>query len=261
MSKAFASDRRPRAEADLVRRSGPGSLRVHRPGRSEHGRDRQRRRSRSSTQATPAMAEQVIERVRQVTDKVRYVVLSHYHAVRAQRVGLPGGRDPRVRGHPGADRRAWQGGLGQRWTLSTPVPGRRDDPGLTWPTMTFPTKMTLRTPAGAGRADPPRARPYHRRHRRLGAGRQGHLLEAISSSTLGHCCCGDALWGTGRVRSRPTRAFAPGALVLVAAMPDLARAGAGRPRPPRAFPDHAVRLRRAERGARPAAQGRVRCLP
>ena len=34
-------------------------------------------------QATPAMAAQVIERVREVTDqRVRYVVLSHYHAVR-----------------------------------------------------------------------------------------------------------------------------------------------------------------------------------
>jgi glyoxylase-like metal-dependent hydrolase (beta-lactamase superfamily II) len=34
-------------------------------------------------QATPAMAEDVIARVRTVTDKpIRYVVLSHYHAVR-----------------------------------------------------------------------------------------------------------------------------------------------------------------------------------
>src|SRR5690349_5650794 len=34
-------------------------------------------------QATPAMAGLVIERVRQVTDKpIKYVVLSHYHAVR-----------------------------------------------------------------------------------------------------------------------------------------------------------------------------------
>src|ERR671912_804087 len=34
-------------------------------------------------QATPAMAEDVIARVRAVTDKpIRYVVLSHYHAVR-----------------------------------------------------------------------------------------------------------------------------------------------------------------------------------
>src|SRR5216117_4528539 len=34
-------------------------------------------------QATPAMAHKVIERVRTVTDKpIKYVVLSHYHAVR-----------------------------------------------------------------------------------------------------------------------------------------------------------------------------------
>ena len=34
-------------------------------------------------QATPAMANKVIERVRAVTDKpIKYVVLSHYHAVR-----------------------------------------------------------------------------------------------------------------------------------------------------------------------------------
>ena len=34
-------------------------------------------------QATPAMANKVIERVKTVTDKpVKYVVLSHYHAVR-----------------------------------------------------------------------------------------------------------------------------------------------------------------------------------
>src|SRR6202011_3246073 len=33
-------------------------------------------------QATPAMANKVIERVRSVTDKpIKYVVLSHYHAV------------------------------------------------------------------------------------------------------------------------------------------------------------------------------------
>src|SRR5574337_704496 len=35
------------------------------------------------TQATPVMAKDVIRRIREVTDKpIRYVVLSHYHAVR-----------------------------------------------------------------------------------------------------------------------------------------------------------------------------------
>src|SRR5213075_2768228 len=35
------------------------------------------------TQATPVMAQDVIRRIREITDKpVKYVVLSHYHAVR-----------------------------------------------------------------------------------------------------------------------------------------------------------------------------------
>ena len=35
------------------------------------------------TQATPVMAQDVIRRIREVTDKpIKYVVLTHYHAVR-----------------------------------------------------------------------------------------------------------------------------------------------------------------------------------
>ena len=35
------------------------------------------------TQATPVMAQDVIRRIREVTDKpIKYVLLSHYHAVR-----------------------------------------------------------------------------------------------------------------------------------------------------------------------------------
>ena len=37
----------------------------------------------ADTQATPAMAQDVIRRIREVTDKpIKYVVLTHYHAVR-----------------------------------------------------------------------------------------------------------------------------------------------------------------------------------
>src|SRR3954451_396814 len=37
----------------------------------------------ADTQATPVMAEDVIRRIRDVTDKpIKYVVLTHYHAVR-----------------------------------------------------------------------------------------------------------------------------------------------------------------------------------
>ena len=37
----------------------------------------------ADTQATPAMAQDVVRRIREVTDKpIKYVVLTHYHAVR-----------------------------------------------------------------------------------------------------------------------------------------------------------------------------------
>ena len=37
----------------------------------------------ADTQATPVMAQDVIRRIRQVTDKpIKYIVLTHYHAVR-----------------------------------------------------------------------------------------------------------------------------------------------------------------------------------
>ena len=40
------------------------------------------------TQATPVMAQDVIRRIREVTDKpIRYVLLSHYHAVRVLALG------------------------------------------------------------------------------------------------------------------------------------------------------------------------------
>jgi hypothetical protein len=42
------------------------------------------------TQATPVMAEDVIRRIREVTDKpIKYVTLSHYHAVRVLRLPRP----------------------------------------------------------------------------------------------------------------------------------------------------------------------------
>src|SRR3982751_2974434 len=43
------------------------------------------------TQATPVMAQDVIRRIRTVTDKpIEYVVLSHYHAVRVLGASVPG---------------------------------------------------------------------------------------------------------------------------------------------------------------------------
>jgi glyoxylase-like metal-dependent hydrolase (beta-lactamase superfamily II) len=97
-------------------------------------------------QATPVMAIEVIERVRKVTDKpVKYVLLSHYHAVRvlgasaymdADIIASDATRDLIVeRGQQDKDSE-----IGRFPRLFQAV---ESIPGLTWPTITFPKQMTL----------------------------------------------------------------------------------------------------------------------
>ena len=99
------------------------------------------------TQATPVMAEDVIRRIREVTDKpIRYVVLSHYHAVRVlgasaygaqQIIASQDTRDLIVeRGE--ADKASEIGRFPRLFDAVESVP-----PGVTWPTLTFSGKMTL----------------------------------------------------------------------------------------------------------------------
>jgi len=98
------------------------------------------------TQATPVMAQDVIRRIREVTDKpIRYVTLSHYHAVRVL----------------GATAYQPQHIIASRDTLDLIVERGAEDmkseierfprlfravesvPGLTWPTIVFERRMTL----------------------------------------------------------------------------------------------------------------------
>jgi glyoxylase-like metal-dependent hydrolase (beta-lactamase superfamily II) len=99
------------------------------------------------TQATPAMAQDVIRRIREVTDKpIRYVVLSHYHAVRVlgasayQPEHVIASEDTlsliRERGEQ--DKASEIGRFPRLFRNVESVP-----PGLTWPTMTFTGRMTL----------------------------------------------------------------------------------------------------------------------
>ncbi|MDZ4366317.1 MAG: MBL fold metallo-hydrolase [Afipia sp.] len=97
-------------------------------------------------QATPAMANSVIERVKTVTDKpIKYVVLSHYHAVRV--LGASAYRAQGIVASQETHRLIMERGQ-QDWDSEF---GRfprlfRDAesiPGLTWPTLTFETGMTL----------------------------------------------------------------------------------------------------------------------
>ena len=98
------------------------------------------------TQATPVMAQDVIRRIREVTDKpIRYVVLSHYHAVRV--LGASGYKPEHV--------------IASRDTYELIIERGEQDmkseierfprlfravesvPGLTWPTIVFEKRMTL----------------------------------------------------------------------------------------------------------------------
>src|SRR5260221_4975289 len=98
------------------------------------------------TQATPVMAQDVVRRIREVTDKpIRYVVLSHYHAVRV--LGASGYRPEHI--------------IASRDTYELIIERGEQDmqseierfprlfravesvPGLTWPTIIFEKQKTL----------------------------------------------------------------------------------------------------------------------
>jgi glyoxylase-like metal-dependent hydrolase (beta-lactamase superfamily II) len=97
-------------------------------------------------QATPAMAREVIDRVAAITDKpIRYVLLSHYHAVRvlgasafshAEILASDATRDLIVeRGKQDMDSE-----IGRFPRLFRAV---ESIPGLTWPTVTFDGEMSV----------------------------------------------------------------------------------------------------------------------
>jgi glyoxylase-like metal-dependent hydrolase (beta-lactamase superfamily II) len=101
----------------------------------------------ADTQATPAMAADVIRRIREVTDKpIKYVVLTHYHAVRV--LGASAYQPQQIiasqdtydliveRGEQ--DKASEIGRFPRLFRNVETVP-----PGLTWPTITFTGKMTL----------------------------------------------------------------------------------------------------------------------
>ncbi len=97
-------------------------------------------------QATPAMAQKVIERVRSVTDKpIKYVVLSHYHAVRVLGASAYDAGEiiasAKCRGMIAErGKEDWDSEYGRFPRL---FQGADSIPGLTWPTMTFREHMTV----------------------------------------------------------------------------------------------------------------------
>ena len=102
------------------------------------------------TQATPAMAEDVIRRIREVTDKpIKYVVLSHYHAVRvlgasayfkegAEQIIASRDTYDLIVERGEQDKASEIGRFPRLFRNVESVP-----PGLTWPTMTFAGEMSV----------------------------------------------------------------------------------------------------------------------
>jgi glyoxylase-like metal-dependent hydrolase (beta-lactamase superfamily II) len=97
-------------------------------------------------QATPLMAREVIRRIRRVTSKpIRYVVLTHYHAVRvlgasaykAQHVIASQATLDLIRERGAQDMKSEMGRFPRLFR------GAETIPGLTWPTLSFSGEMTL----------------------------------------------------------------------------------------------------------------------
>jgi len=97
-------------------------------------------------QATPLMAREVIRRIRAVTSKpIRYVVLTHYHAVRvlgasaykAEHIIASEATLELIKERGEADMKSEIGRFPRLFR------GAETIPGLTWPTLTFKGEMTL----------------------------------------------------------------------------------------------------------------------
>ncbi len=97
-------------------------------------------------QATPLMAREVIRRIRSVTSKpIKYVVLSHYHAVRV--LGASAYKAHHIIASEATRELIAERGAQDMKSEIGRFPrlfrGAETIPGLTWPTLTFRDEMTL----------------------------------------------------------------------------------------------------------------------
>lgn len=101
------------------------------------------------TQATPAMAQDVIRRIREITLlPIKYVLLSHYHAVRVLGASayFKEGAQEIIASQDTYDLIVERGAQDMKSEIERfPRLFRADEtiPGLTWPTITFTREMTL----------------------------------------------------------------------------------------------------------------------
>lgn len=97
-------------------------------------------------QATPRLANMVVEKIRTVTDKpIKYVVLTHYHAVRVLGASAFGASEIIASEKARSmiverGQEDWDSEFGRFPRL---FQGHESIPGLTWPTLTFNDRLTL----------------------------------------------------------------------------------------------------------------------
>ena len=100
----------------------------------------------ADTQATPVMAQDVIRRIREVTDKpIKYVLLTHYHAVRVLGASAYGAQQV-IASQDTYDlivERGEQDMKSEIERFPRLFNAVESVPGLTWPTLTFKGEMTL----------------------------------------------------------------------------------------------------------------------
>jgi len=98
------------------------------------------------TQATPIMAQDVIRRIREITDKpIKHVVMSHYHAVRVLGASAYNAEHIYASRHTYEliKERGQQDYESEVGRFPRLFQGVDSVPGLTWPTIVFETRLTL----------------------------------------------------------------------------------------------------------------------
>ena len=166
-------------------------------------------------QATPVMAQKVIEKIRGVTDKpIKYVTLSHYHAVRVLGASAYGASEIiasdtcRAMIHE-RGQEDWDSEFGRFPRL---FEAADSIPGLTWPTVTFKQHMTVYM--GKRRVDLMHLGRAHTAGDIVawvpdqGVMFTGDIVEYHSA-----CYCGDGHFGDWPATLDAVRAFKPEALM------------------------------------------------
>src|ERR1700750_1747769 len=99
----------------------------------------------ADTQATPAMAQDVIRRIREITDKpIKYLVLTHYHAVRVLGASAYGAQEIIV-SHDTRDLIVERGAADMKSEIERfprLFQAVESVPGLTWPTLVFQHRIS-----------------------------------------------------------------------------------------------------------------------